>query len=160
MREFIVEPLHSQHALGAFDSGVESLNNWLKSYAMRAQHQGSARTKVLLRLGEVGISGYYSITPTSVDRSEMPNSAAGGLSTVPAYLLARLALDRSLQNRGVGGELLAVALQDIVKASQLVGGRLVVVDAIDEQALKFYEHYGFKRIGQSYRLYERISALV
>jgi len=159
MKEFIVEPLESRHELSTLDSGVVTLDSWLRNSSMRAQKQGSARTKVLVRPGTPKVLGYYSIAPTSVERSALPNPASAGLSSVPAYLLARLALDRSLQGIGLGANLLSTALADIVKASHLVGGRLVVVDAVDDTALKFYEHYGFKRIGPSNRLYERISAI-
>ncbi len=58
-------------------------------------------------------------------------------------LLAKLALERRLQGHGLGSELLVVALRTIVEAARRVGGRFVVVDAIDAAAVRFYEHHDF-----------------
>ena len=159
MKEFSLETLTDEHFIDGFTCGIEPLENWLKNSANRAQKQGSARTKVLVPHDRKNVLGYYSIAPTSVERATLPAAAAGGISVVPAFLLARLALSSQMQGQGLGGELLAAALRDIIAASKLVGGRVIVVDALDEKALSFYQHYGFKRIGNSRRLYERISAL-
>jgi len=78
---------------------------------------------------------------------------------VPGYLVAQLAVDRSLQGQGIGGELLLDALITITAAAQTVGGRLVVVDAVKEGAVAFYERHGFIRIGDSLRLYQKISRI-
>ncbi|HZE17673.1 MAG TPA: GNAT family N-acetyltransferase, partial [Mycobacterium sp.] len=69
----------------------------------------------------------------------------------PAYpvgmvLLARLAVDRSQQGKGVGAMLLAEALRKAVAAGEVAAARLIVVDAVDEDAAAFYERYGFVRI--------------
>lgn len=71
---------------------------------------------------------------------------AGGVSVIPAYLLARLALDRSLHGQGLGGELLHDALNRIVEAAEVASGRLIVVDAIDDDAAKFYRKYDFQPV--------------
>lgn len=60
-----------------------------------------------------------------------------------AVLLAKLALDRSMQGEGLGSELLVVALETIVEAARRVGGKVVVVDAIDDEAAAFYERHDF-----------------
>jgi ribosomal protein S18 acetylase RimI-like enzyme len=72
-------------------------------------------------------------------------------------LLARLALDRTLQGRGLGGVLLADAMTRVVVATQTVAARFVVVDALDESAVTFYEHYGFRRIPETDRLVQKLS---
>jgi ribosomal protein S18 acetylase RimI-like enzyme len=60
-----------------------------------------------------------------------------------------LAVSRSLQGRGLGGELLVEGLGVALKAMRLAGGRLIVVDAIDDAARGFYEHHGFKPIREN-----------
>jgi ribosomal protein S18 acetylase RimI-like enzyme len=157
--EFVSELLTSAHELGAFDSGEVETDTWLRANALRAQRQGSARTRVLVRSGEHNVLGFYALTPHDTHRADLSAGAAGGLRVVPGYLIAQLAVDRSLQGQGVGGELLLDALETIVSASDAVGGRLVVVDAVDERALAFYEHFGFVRIGTSMRLYQKVSRI-
>jgi len=94
---------------------------------------------------------YYSVAPTQILREEITASQAGGFSTVPAYLLARLALDRTLRGQGLGTELLIDALQAIVDAANTGGGRLIIVDAIDDEAVTFYRHHNFQPIRGSVR---------
>lgn len=81
---------------------------------------------------------------------------------MPAYpvgmvLLARLAVDRSEQGKGVGALLLAEALRKAVAAGEVAAARLIVVDAVDDEAVAFYERYGFVRTPEHpHRLYRRM----
>lgn len=100
---------------------------------------------------------YFSLAPTQVVRAEVPAKLAGGYSVVPAYLLARLALDNTLHGQGLGAELLLDALARIVDAAKAGGGRLVVVDALDDQAAAFYRHHDFIAVPGTSRLYLKIS---
>jgi len=157
--EFVTEVLTAEHVLDMFDSGEAETDLWLRRNALRAQAQGSARTRVLTRVGHRRVSGYYAITPHDTHRDGVPSAGAGGLQVVAGYLIARLAVDRSLRGQGIGAELLLDALVTIASAAQTVGGRLVVVGAVDERAVGFYEHHGFIRIGASPRLYMKISRI-
>lgn len=88
--------------------------------------------------------GYFAIAPHYLAREEAPGKLARGAPRqIPAILLAKLALDASLQGQGLGAELLVFALGTIVEAARSAGGRVVVVDAIDENARRFYEHHHF-----------------
>lgn len=100
----------------------------------------------------------HSLTAHLLQREELPRSLSrGGPRQIPAVLLARLALDRSLHGQGLGGALLADALGRVVAATETVAARFVVVDAIDEPAASFYEYHGFRRIPDTRRLVQKIS---
>lgn len=157
--EFVTGLLDTSHDVSGFDSGEPETDNWLRANGLRTQRQGSARTRVLTRPDDPRVLGFYAVTPHDTHREDLPGSAAGGLSVVPGYLIAQLAVDRSLQGQGVGGELLLEAMETVVHAANAVGGRLVVVDAVHEHALGFYERYGFIRIGQTLRLYMKVSRI-
>lgn len=147
------------HLLDGFDSGPESLNTWLKQFAARADAQGTARTIVWTRPDDPTVVAYYSVAPTEVRREGLTRAAHGGHSVIPAYLLSRLALDRSLQGGGLGTYLLLHAVELVVAASTTGGGRLLVVDAIDDAASSFYRAHAFTPISGTRRLYARISSL-
>ena len=155
--EFVSQLLTSDHDLEGFDSGEAETDLWLRSNALRAQRQGSARTRVLLRPGDTRVLGFYAIAPHDTHREDLPGAAAGGLRVVPGYLIAQLAVDRSLHGGGVGGDLLRDALETIAGAAGAVGGRLVLVDAANEDVVRFYERHGFIRVGSTLRLYAKIS---
>jgi GNAT superfamily N-acetyltransferase len=70
----------------------------------------------------------------------------GSPDRISCYLLARLALDRALHRQGLGSQLLASALTRAAIAAPDVGGRYVIVDAIDDAAVSFYVHHGFAPI--------------
>jgi GNAT superfamily N-acetyltransferase len=121
---------------------VPSLNQWLTSQARRAQAADTARTYVWANQ-EGDVVAYYPIAPTQLFRAEPSSGLAGGYTVVPAYLLARLALDRSLHGQGYGADLLVDALTTIIHAADTGAGRLIVVDAIDDRAAAFYRCHDF-----------------
>jgi GNAT superfamily N-acetyltransferase len=61
---------------------------------------------------------------------------------LPVVLLARLAVDRRHQRAGLGASLLLDALQRVIRASDEIAVRAIIVDAIDESAASFYRHFG------------------
>lgn len=140
-----VEKLSKTHDLSAFDCGNESLNTWLKRFALSNLQSDSAQTFVVHRGGAA--VGYYSLTAGSVRPEEAPARVAKGLAKHPigVILLARLAVDKREQGNGLGKALLKDALLRIMAAADTVGARAVLVHAIDEQARKFYEHFNFER---------------
>jgi GNAT superfamily N-acetyltransferase len=117
----------------------------------------TARTFVLCH--EEVVVGYVSLTMGSVRREEAPSSLVRGLPGYPVgmVLLARLAVDRREQGRGLGRRLLAEALRLAVRAGEAVAARLVVVDAIDEEAAAFYRRNGFVAVPEHpARLFRRM----
>ncbi|HUZ25023.1 MAG TPA: GNAT family N-acetyltransferase [Streptosporangiaceae bacterium] len=160
MTEWLSEPLGDAHDLSAFDCGVPALNAWFKEQARRAQVSGTAMTYVWTDGRSARVVAYYAITPHQVLREEVSGGLAGGVSVIPGYLLARLAADQGLHGQGLGGELLHDALDRVVSAADVASGRLVVVDAIDEQAAAFYRHHDFVPVRDNpLRLVMKISTL-
>lgn len=105
------------------------------------------------------VLGYFNLTMGSVLRQDAPHKLVRGLPAYPIgmVLLARLAVDRREQGKGLGAILLAEALRKAVVAGEAAAARLVVVDAVDEHAVSFYERYGFIRTPQhGLRLYRRM----
>jgi len=140
-----VEPISESHDVSQFDCGAhESLNDWLKRFALTNQNNESARTYVVHRSGLV--VGYYSISAGSVSVEEAPSRVAKGLARhpIPVILLARLPVDMDEKGTGLGKALLKDALLRIAHAADIVGARAVLVHAIDEPARKFYQHFGFE----------------
>jgi GNAT superfamily N-acetyltransferase len=155
---YVAEPLGEYHDLAGFDCGNDELNVWLRLQAQTATGQGT-RTYVVVEDGDV--VGYVAIAPHTVDREHLSKSLGRGAPhQIPAVLLAKLALDRRLHGRRLGSDLLIVALTTIVAAARRVGGKVVVVDAIDEAALRFYLHHEFVPIpAHPHRLVRKLSTI-
>jgi GNAT superfamily N-acetyltransferase len=140
-----VEAIAESHDLSRFDcGGHESLNEWLKRFAVTNQKNESSRTYVVHR--NRAVVGYYSISAGSVSVEDAPARVAKGLARhpIPVILLARLAVDKHEKGTGLGKALLKDALARIAQAADIVGARAVLVHAIDEPARKFYEHFDFE----------------
>lgn len=136
--------LSAQHNVAGFDCGVVSLNSWLKDQALRAQHAGTTRTFVWVTTeAPEQVRAYFSLAPTELVRDNLTRDQSSGYSTVPGYLLARLAVHTDLRGFGYGGQVLVDALSRAARAAETGGGRLVVVDALDDAAASFYWHYDF-----------------
>lgn len=137
--------LADHHAPEGFDCGKEPLNTWLIAHSRRADSSGIAHVYVWTPLGEQKVCAYFAIYPTEVarDADGLSRSVTSGYSRIPGYLIARLAIDSSLRGQGYGEQLLLDALGKAVAASEIGGGRLIVVDAIDDEAQSYYEHYHF-----------------
>ena len=155
---FRVEPLGDDHGLERFDCGITELNQWLRLHARHATAQGT-RTYVLIDNDTEQVAGYFALAPHLIERHEAPARVGRGAPRhIPAILLAKLALDRSHHGQGLGAELLVRALQTMLVAARTAGGKVAVVDAIDESAARFYEHHDFVPLpGNPHRLVQKLS---
>lgn len=137
------EPLTSAHDLSEFSCGKPSLDHWLKARAMSNQEKGF--TAVIVVHTAMKIIGYYGFSPTAVVPAILPRSIRTGQppNPVPCLLLGQLAVDVSWTGKGIGSGLLKHALHRSVAAANLIGGRALVVNAIDAEAADFWRRQGF-----------------
>jgi GNAT superfamily N-acetyltransferase len=140
-----VVKLNAAHELEAFDCGKEPLNRFLQRFALTNQRSGSSQTYVVCR-GERGVAGYYSLAVGAVEPDDTPARVSKGLARhpVPVMLLARLAVDKSEQGRGLGGALLKDALLRTAQAADIAGIRALVVHAKDDEARAWYGRFDFE----------------
>lgn len=140
------EALDAHHDLEGFDCGIGSLNVWLTEHARQAAAAGSARTFVVHDSEQERVVGYHALTAASIEHARATPRATKGMPRhpIPAVLLARLAVDSSVQGRGVGAWLLRDAMLRTVSAADALGIRVLLVHAIDDTARAFYDRHGFE----------------
>ncbi|RXR23687.1 GNAT family N-acetyltransferase [Sphingobium fluviale] len=137
------ELITAEHDTSGFDCGKPSLNDWLRHRALNNQERGF--TAVLVVHDAMRVVGYYGLAPTSIVPEVLPRSIRTGQppDPVPCLLLGQLATDVAWTGHGIGSSLLRHALTRCLEAARLVGGRAVVVHAIDGEAIQFWERRGF-----------------
>jgi len=137
------EPLAASHDVSEFSCGYSTLDNWLKTRALSNQQKGFTAVMVVHQDGRV--VGYYGLAPTAVVPSVLPRSIRTGQppDPVPCLLLGQLATDLQWAGRGIGTGLLKHALARCVQAASLIGGRALMVNAIDDEAARFWARRGF-----------------
>lgn len=131
-----------------FDCGEEALNRFISVRALTEMSQRLSVTTVALDDCKSALAGFYSISPTQIDKSSLSKREGRGIPyrMVPGVRIGRLAVCKHYQGKGVGAILLRHALQKCLVMSEEFGGRLVAVDAKNDMAAAFYERYGFKAV--------------
>ncbi len=136
------EPLGPHHLLDGFDSGVPSLDEWLKRRARPNQASGASRTFVVAE--DERAVAYYSLASGAVAIAAAPGRFRRNMpDPIPAVLLGRLAVDRAWQRRGLGRALFRDAASRILNAADSIGVRGILVHALSDQASAFYTALGF-----------------
>jgi GNAT superfamily N-acetyltransferase len=137
------EPLTAAHDVSAFTCGKPTLDHWLKSRALSNQEKGFTAVLVVHDAGRV--VGYYGLAPTAVVPGVLPRAIRTGQppDPVPCLLLGQLATDVAWAGRGIGTGLVKHALERCATAAALVGGRALMVNAVDMQAAEFWQRRGF-----------------
>lgn len=140
-----VAKLDASHEVDGFDCRKEPLDRFLKRFALVNQKAGTAQTYVACRGGR-RVLGYYSLAVGAVEHANAPERVGKGLARhpIPIMLLARLAVDRSEQGRGLGKALLRDALLRTAQAADIAGIRALLVHAKDDEARAWYERFDFE----------------
>ena len=140
---FQLAPLNAAHNRTDFDSGSEPLNRYLREQVSQDVRRRVAACFVALADGQ-RIAGYYTLASASMLLADLPASTGKKLPrypTVPAVRMGRLAVDQAFKGRGLGGALLADALDRAARSE--IAAYALMVDAKDEAAAAFYQHHGF-----------------
>lgn len=138
------EPLTEEHRVDAFDSGEPALDEWLRRRAIANQASGASRTFVV-RQGNA-VVGYYALASGAIACLAVPGRFRRNMpDPIPVVVLARLAVDRRLQGKGIGRALFRDAARRVAWAADAIGIRGIVVHAISEEAREFYLSLGFER---------------
>ena len=139
------EAIGKKHNREAFDCGEEALNEFLRRYARKSHELGGSKTFLAIDdADKTNVLGFYSLSPASVEYARTPEIVRRGLARhdVPGFRLARLAVDRKMQGRGIGGQLLLAAGRRCLLAASEVGGVVMVIDAKNERVARWYASYG------------------
>ena len=138
------EPISKRHDREAFDCGETALNEFLRRYARKDHEMGGAKTFLAIDADKKTILGYYSLSPCSIAYARTPELVRRGLARydVPAFRLARLAVDLKVQGQGLGGQLLLAAGKRCLLASAEVGDVAILIDAKNASVAAWYAIYG------------------
>lgn len=145
--EFHIVPLASTHDRAGFACGKPELDAYLHRYAGQDVRRDYARIYVLTGVDEpTRILGYYTLSAAEIDVRDLPTEVRRklpGYPAAPAVLRGRLAVASGQQGRGFGRFLLYDAFARALAVRRSMGAWAIVVEAIDEEAMRFYVRHRF-----------------
>ncbi len=141
----IIVPLTALNDRNAFDCGEPSLNQHLQQQARQSAEKRISSTFVAATPhGSTAIIGHHTTLVTTLEVTQVP--AKVSKARIPALLLARLAVDRKFQGQGAGEFLLL----DVLRRADVISGQTglyaIVLDALTDNAKRFYLRYGFREL--------------
>ncbi|MGH6990835.1 MAG: GNAT family N-acetyltransferase [Stellaceae bacterium] len=135
-----------KHDRAAFSCGHERLDNFLKSTAAKQADLDFTKVFVATEPPVAKIIGYYALSAHGIDIRSLPEQDQRRMPrhpTVPAIYLSTIAVDSTVQGRGLGTMLMADALKRCVAVADQAGAHFIVLDAIDDRAAQWYRRIGF-----------------
>jgi len=149
-----IDPLGKSHDRASFSCGSAALDRYLQQQARQDAEKHVAAPFVLIEPPAPRVLGYYTLSASLVDASELPDTLTMKLPRypqLPVTLLGRLAIDQSMKGRGVGAFLLMDALRRSLEAAANIAAMAMLVDAKDDAAQAFYRHFSFLPLQQQPR---------
>lgn len=105
----------------------------------------SVGSRTFVAISDDRIVGYYSLSTFAIARREATTRAARNMpDPIPAMLLGRLAVDRSVKGQGLGKGLLRDAIVRTLQVAEHAGVRGLFVHAIAAAARHWYAKFGFE----------------
>jgi ribosomal protein S18 acetylase RimI-like enzyme len=141
--KFRVAPLDAEHDRATFSSGAEPLDRYFQQQVTQDVRRRVTACFVALT-SERRIAGYYTLAAASMLLNDLPSGIGKKLPRyplVPAVRMGRLAVDQDFKGQGLGGALLADAMNRAARSE--IAAYAMVVDAKDKKAAAFYQHHGF-----------------
>jgi predicted GNAT family N-acyltransferase len=159
--DFCLEPLEKQHDQENFSCGNEQLDRYLHNLALQDRKRNIAIPYVIVERESKKIIGYYTLSMSAIDLEYLPQNTAKKLPKYPIIgvaLIGRLAVSFDRKGYGWGKLLIMNALYKSWEVSKTTGCFAVIVDAIDDQAVQFYQRFEFQAFpDRPYKLFRTMA---
>ena len=153
---YLTQPLSKSHKKAEFTCGNELLDGYLHRQAGQDIKRKLSACFILSDESN-NVKGYYTLSSSSIKRNELTDAIIKILppsyENLPVTLLGRLARNENNKREGIGELLLIDALKRSYDTSKTVASMAVVVDPIDEAAVRFYAKYGFIYLPKSGKMF-------
>jgi len=156
--EYLTVPLEKSFDRKEFNCGKSSLNDYIQTQVSQDVRKKLSVCFVLLNSSKTTVEGYYTLSNASIPYDDVPEKLRKtypkSYEYITVTLLGRLALDERIKGQGFGGKILIDALKRSLKVSEEdLGSVAVIVDPLDEDAEKYYSHFGFVKLTNSGKMF-------
>jgi len=140
-----LEILTRIHDRQGFDCGSADLNRYLRNTARQHSEKGISRTFVLVTDENPSETlGFFTLASCEILVEKLPKGYAKKYpNRAPAAKLARLAVAKHMQKKGLGAHMMLNAMDRILRVAEHLGIIGFFVDAKDDEAAMYYKQFGF-----------------
>ncbi len=138
-----------------FSCGRPSLDNYIRNTVTKDVKSGACTCFVIID-EQQRLIAYYTLSTDNIPIDDAPEDLKKRINYphIPVILLGRLAVHREFVGKGYGKSLLVNGLKKSLQvAKDQIGSMAIIVDPIDEEAVKFYKKFGFTNLPDSGRLF-------
>lgn len=151
-----IEAFDDHHRRKGFSCGDDVLDRYFYKQAGQDQRRNITRMYVAVDSSD-RVAGFFTLSSFTIRPENLPPDISKKLPHYPAFpaiLIGRLAVDLQHRNQKLGGTMLMRALRECYELSQRIGIMAVLVEAKNDEAVSFYEHFSFQCFeGETLRLY-------
>lgn len=151
--------LDEDHYTGFFDCGRDTkMDTWFRETALKWQREDMCAVWVLSKVDDPGDPvGFFTLSahqiiPSNVNKKDIAADETNRCwvnnlrQPLPAQLLGKFALDKSLQGKGCGEVLMMCVYAKHVEAADAVGAKFLVIDVHQNELVDYYhKRFGFVR---------------
>ena len=144
---FRLEPPSDKHERSMFRCGEDALDRYLQTQVTQDNRRRIANCFVAVGAVTGDIAAYYTMSSAGIPFVDLPWDESKRLPrypTIPAIRIGRLAVDHRFQGRGLGAAMLSDAVARALRAD--AAAFALLVDAKNDQAVAFYQRYGFRTL--------------
>ena len=133
--------------LNNFDCGKAHLNEFLRLQAIDFHKENLGYTTAVFHQDLDRMAGYFTLSSDAIplkDSEQQEHGIWHKLSAFPAVKMGRLAVDAEYRRKGIGSDIISLAIGAIIDSRSQVAARFLLVDADNLPAvIDFYEANGF-----------------
>jgi predicted GNAT family N-acyltransferase len=156
---FILDKTHNRKA---FECEEQQLTDYIKKQVSQDIKKRLAVCFVAID-SDNNVIGYYTLSSESLGREQIPDKYLKKVPqnyNAPVILLGRLARNITAKGTGLGEHLLLDALfRAFTLSEESIGAMAVVVDPMNQFAIKFYKKYGFEQLPDSEKMFLPMSTI-
>jgi predicted GNAT family N-acyltransferase len=156
---FILDKTHNRNA---FECEEQQLTDYIKKQVSQDIKKRLAVCFVAIDSAN-NVIGYYTLSSESLGREQIPDKYLKKVPqnyNAPVILFGRLARNITAKGTGLGEHLLLDALfRAFTLSEESIGAMAVIVDPMNQFAIKFYEKYGFEQLPDSEKMFLPMSTI-
>jgi ribosomal protein S18 acetylase RimI-like enzyme len=134
----------SSHDRSGFRCGNDRIDKYFRETVTQDIKRRYVKCFVAVEIATGKLAGFYTLTSNSVPLTGIPEGLKKKMPrypTVPVTLISWLGRHVDFKGLGLGEVLMFDAIKAI--AGGIAGSHAIIVDAIDDGAMKFYGSFGF-----------------